>query len=294
MEFAEKLRGMRKKAGLSQEQLAKELHVSRQAIAKWEAGGGIPDIDNMRAVSAYFECSLDELFCPVCDEYAKARFLYSSVTEIDVDTMKDYDIQLCGVNTVTVAGSEHEKMKVFLYSDDLSSLERLVKVRIDSVKERMDVDFYRADELSEAKAKESLFVRIELSQKFLRNAEISGNVGTLRVEHMRIDSFQFGGKTEKLDIKEVQGHIEADINQDVEINCGALCGKLDINQISSTSKVSIPAHTAVKAVKKGRTNHIRYAVDGKQTDDFSEEDAALTIELAGYKSELIIEKKTGL
>lgn len=49
MTFAEKLKSIRKKAGLSQEQLAEKLGVSRQAVTKWETETGIPDIENMMA-----------------------------------------------------------------------------------------------------------------------------------------------------------------------------------------------------------------------------------------------------
>lgn len=46
---------------MSQEKLAEKIGVSRQAITKWETDSGIPDIDNMMALSALFNISLDEL-----------------------------------------------------------------------------------------------------------------------------------------------------------------------------------------------------------------------------------------
>ena len=51
----------RKLKGLSQEQLAEKLNVSRQAITKWETGKGIPDVANLIAISDEFGLSLDEL-----------------------------------------------------------------------------------------------------------------------------------------------------------------------------------------------------------------------------------------
>jgi DNA-binding XRE family transcriptional regulator len=51
MTFAEKLKSIRKQAGMSQEQLAEKLGVSRQALTKWETNAGIPDIENMMAIS---------------------------------------------------------------------------------------------------------------------------------------------------------------------------------------------------------------------------------------------------
>ncbi len=61
MTFAEKLKSIRKQAGMSQEQLAEKLGVSRQAVTKWETDSGIPDIENMMAISVLFDISIDEL-----------------------------------------------------------------------------------------------------------------------------------------------------------------------------------------------------------------------------------------
>lgn len=61
MSLGETIRECRKKTGLSQEQLAEKLNVSRQAITKWETDKGIPDVANLIAISDEFGLSLDEL-----------------------------------------------------------------------------------------------------------------------------------------------------------------------------------------------------------------------------------------
>lgn len=61
MSLGEKLKDCRKKAGLSQEQLAEKLCVSRQAITKWESGRGTPGIDNLQSISKLFGISIDDL-----------------------------------------------------------------------------------------------------------------------------------------------------------------------------------------------------------------------------------------
>lgn len=61
MEFHNKLYQLRKQKGLSQEELANRLHVSRQTISKWEIGDSAPDMENLIAISDLFEISLDEL-----------------------------------------------------------------------------------------------------------------------------------------------------------------------------------------------------------------------------------------
>ncbi len=61
MEFNEKLQELRKQKGLTQEELAGMLYVSRTAISKWESGRGYPSIDSLKAISKFFSVSLDEL-----------------------------------------------------------------------------------------------------------------------------------------------------------------------------------------------------------------------------------------
>lgn len=61
MGIENKIKELRKKFGLTQESLAEKLCVSRQAIAKWESGNGVPDTDNLKALSKLFEISIDTL-----------------------------------------------------------------------------------------------------------------------------------------------------------------------------------------------------------------------------------------
>ena len=61
MEFNEKLQELRKKKGLTQEELAQQLYVSRTAISKWESGRGYPNIDSLKAISKFFSVTIDEL-----------------------------------------------------------------------------------------------------------------------------------------------------------------------------------------------------------------------------------------
>ena len=61
MEFHEKLQELRKGRGLTQEELAEALYVSRTAISKWESGRGYPSIDSLKEISRYFSVTIDEL-----------------------------------------------------------------------------------------------------------------------------------------------------------------------------------------------------------------------------------------
>ena len=61
MEFNEKLQELRKNKGLTQEELAEILYVSRTAVSKWESGRGYPNIDSLKEISKFFEVSIDDL-----------------------------------------------------------------------------------------------------------------------------------------------------------------------------------------------------------------------------------------
>ncbi len=59
--LSEKIYTLRRKSGLSQEQLAEKIGVSRQAISKWEGGLSTPELDKLKALSECFQITIDEL-----------------------------------------------------------------------------------------------------------------------------------------------------------------------------------------------------------------------------------------
>ena len=61
MTLGEKLKDIRKRFGLSQEQLAEVMNVSRQAITKWESDSGLPDVSNLQELSKVFGLTVDYL-----------------------------------------------------------------------------------------------------------------------------------------------------------------------------------------------------------------------------------------
>lgn len=85
MEFNQKLQSLRTQKSMTQEELAKELFVSRTAISKWERGIGYPNIDSLKAIAKYFHISIDELICAeemlslAEDETEKSRRKYTSL-----------------------------------------------------------------------------------------------------------------------------------------------------------------------------------------------------------------------
>ncbi|MCR5345065.1 MAG: helix-turn-helix transcriptional regulator [Lachnospiraceae bacterium] len=81
MEFNNKLYELRKQKGLSQEELASRLNVSRQTISKWEVGESTPDMEKLAAISELFDISLDEL---VLDKATKKEETTEQITKSEL------------------------------------------------------------------------------------------------------------------------------------------------------------------------------------------------------------------
>ena len=75
MDFGDKLKQYRLKEGLSQEQLAEKIGVSRQAITKWETKRGLPDVENMIILAELFNLTLDELVLEEVNKLLLIMFL---------------------------------------------------------------------------------------------------------------------------------------------------------------------------------------------------------------------------
>ncbi len=86
MEFHEKLQELRKSRGMTQEELAQSLYVSRTAVSKWESGRGYPSIDSLKDISRFFSVTIDELICPreimTVAEDDKKAWIGKSVSQI--------------------------------------------------------------------------------------------------------------------------------------------------------------------------------------------------------------------
>ena len=72
MTFGEKLQALRKARGWSQEELAQQINVSRQALSKWEGGASVPDTENVVALSRLFGVTTDYLLLAEHDIAAQA------------------------------------------------------------------------------------------------------------------------------------------------------------------------------------------------------------------------------
>ena len=91
IEIANRLVNLRKEMGLSQEQLAEKIGVSRQAVSKWERSEASPDTDNIILLARLYNISLDELLrteddIPQAEETAEPEASGFEQTEAETDT----------------------------------------------------------------------------------------------------------------------------------------------------------------------------------------------------------------
>lgn len=288
MTFAERLKTIRKQAGMSQEQLAEKLGVSRQAVTKWETDTGIPDIPNIMAISALFGISIDELLSNERGAKKPVDYLFESITEYDIDEPKRYDMKFGGAKRFLLSGYGGEKIRVRLASDTRPTLQSDFKVRIDDIRKRIDVDVNRRNGVSEAVAKEAVSIFVQIPSPYVGKIECAVNAETVEIRSLECDGIELNVKTPNIVLEDVSGTVEIDCNLDMEVVCHSLKGEVEINQVSSTSKIYIPEDTAFTAVTKGIGTSISYEKDGRQTERFDTPDAENIIELNGIKSELVI------
>lgn len=288
MTFAEKLKSIRKQAGMSQEQLAEKLSVSRQAVTKWETDAGIPDIENIMAISALFDISIDELLSNERGAKKPTDYLYESITEYDIDEPKRYDMKFGGAKQFQLSGYEGEKIRVRLASNTFSTLQNDFKVKIDDIRKRIDVDVNRKNGVSETTAKEAVSIFVQIPSPYVGKIECAVNAETVEIRSLECDSIELDIKTPYIALADVSGTVEVNCNLDMEIVCRSLNGEIAINQVSATSKIHVPEDTVFTAVTKGIGTSISYEKDGRQTERFDTPDAENIIELNGIKSELVI------
>ena len=288
MTLEEQIKHYRNQAGLSQEKMAEKIGVSRQAITKWENGTGTPDIANLMAIADLFQISVDELLSNEKSEKKQADYIYESRTEYDIDGKKNFDIKLGGAHTVDLKAYDGEKIAVDLFSNVYKNLQADYKVKIDDIKNRIDVDLNRLNSASEADAKESLVVTILIPAKYIGKIELSVNAGTVNITDIENEVIEINGKISEVNLQGNRSEIEIDSNLDMQIKLVSHEGALEINQLSATSRLFVPAGYRFRSAQKGIATNIYYEKQGKKVDDFSDTEADNYIELNGMKSELVI------
>ena len=289
MNFADKLKELRKQKGISQEQLAEKIYVSRQAITKWESGNGIPDIENLLAISALFNESIDSLLSEEKSLISKHEFLYESRTEYDLDNPKKIDLKIGVAHEVIIEKTKDEKIQVIAASNKLSYLAQQVKVKIVEDKRRMDVLVKHAVDLSEIAAIDNLFIFVRIPEKFVADIEVSSELENLRIRDITFDEIEFDGKAKNAFITNANGHVEFNTNSNINVEVKGLKGKLDLNHFHAVSKVKFAEGQNYYLKNAGRFTRFVDAnskiLVGKRDLEDPSEPVDLIVELNGWKAE---------
>lgn len=275
MTLGEIIKHYRSRLNMSQTELGDKIGVSRQAVTKWETDTGIPDINNIQTLAKVFHISIDTLL-----SHEHVQSLYDSKIEYDLDTPKDFDINLGTLGDVSVEGYEGEKFLIQLSSSSYSDLQKDFKIKFDDNKERLDVDLVTKDHVTK-KQRRDVNLCIMLPVQYIHKLECNVLPSSMSMSHVTSDSIELDIKTSTLDLKDIHGHIEIDCNIDMIINIDTIDGKLDLNAVRCSSQLNITSPSHFKTISKGIKTKIIYEKD-------TDEEADNQIELNGIMSELII------
>lgn len=104
MEIGNKIHQLRKISGMTQEQLAEKLNVSRQTISKWESGGTMPDLESMVKIGRMFQVSLDELLLKGEEDVRdKEKITLEDLMEINLHNRKMTLLLTAGIIFIMVS-----------------------------------------------------------------------------------------------------------------------------------------------------------------------------------------------
>lgn len=148
MKFSEKIRELRIKNGLSQEELSERLGVSRQTVSKWEAGNTFPEIEKLIALSDFYQVSIDYL---LKDKQVNTNFpdnLEKTVIQFlgSANKMADISRQLVDImeDGIIDAGEKLQMENIIHTMDKISE-------NIEKIKKAIDYTCSNCDNLSKTK-----------------------------------------------------------------------------------------------------------------------------------------------
>ncbi|MBQ9021920.1 MAG: helix-turn-helix transcriptional regulator [Eggerthellaceae bacterium] len=293
MDIGTKIKELRTKRGLSQEQLAEQLCVSRQAVTKWETGVGMPDVENLVAISRLFGISADELLLNAGSEEAGEKHpCFESATSVDIAEPLRLDIHAGCARTIRFACIDSEKVTVALQSETITDLDRAFKVYLDPQGRNFDIDIKNTGVVADSIARSELDIVIEAPVAYADSVEIEMNADECTIADASMD-IELAGYLKRLHLNRVAGHLEIDTAGDLETIATGVTGRLDINQIGATSIVRITDGTPFAAATRGKLGRrtLCYTCNGEpvQTPHENAQDAPLSIELAGSRVELTID-----
>ena len=274
MFFNEKLKMLRKENGLTQEELAEKLNVSRQAITKWESGDGTPDIENLKQISILFGISIDELVKEDRNVQIEKKEKYSLVQELEIDHTKHYDIKICKIHELNLIANTEEKVKIEILSNE-GEIDEKYSVKFDDLYNRLDINIKSKGEVEDVR------INMYLPEKYIEEIEINSKIKVLNISNLNLREFEYDGSLKYLNVKNSKGKIVLNATMsDVEVNYDKFEGGLEVNTINSTARVKLPKGVEYRTVLKGIKNQFVDAVNTENSEN--------SIELNGANSKLIV------
>ena len=281
MLFNEKLKKLRKEEGLTQEQLAEKLNVSRQAITKWETGEGVPDIENIKQISNLFNVTIDELLKEEKNINIEKREKYSYVEELEIDHSKHFDINICKIQELNILANNEEKVRVEVLSSENENLNEIFKVEFDNMYNKLDIDIKNNKKIEKV---DNVKINFYIPEKYIDEIEVKTKAKTMNVADLEIQKLEFDGEIKYVNVKDVKGEIVLNASKcDIEADYNRFEGKLEVNTINSTSRVQIPKDTKYRTVLKGTKNQF--------VNEKNDEESTNVLELNGINSKMIILEK---
>lgn len=289
MNFSERLKEIRKNEGLSQEQLAEKIGVSRQAITKWETGKGLPDVENMVIIAEIFKTTLDELLRDSVARQKQEVPVYISETIYDIDCEKHFDVNIGNAAAIILSSGTDEKLHIKLSSETLENLDTMFKIKLDEKKNKLDVTCVHKNKLSRYEAEDSLTVTITLPNKYSDHCEIEASVKLLVIKDLRLRRLEYDGDAPQVLISNSSGSLEFTAKTDYDITVDKITGRLDINQWKAKAIVHIPEDNMVKVINKGRKCDVYYRKEDAAMEYESFADGENELSISGIFSELIVD-----
>lgn len=288
MDFGDRLKQIRTTQGLSQEQLAEKIGVSRQTITKWETKRGLPDIENMIILAEIFKITIDELVLQETQLHKKKPIIFESETVYDIDCDKHFDIHMGSARRINISSSEDEKVHIKLESDCLENLSSLFKIKLDENKKKLDIVCIKKKGISRYETEESVDVTITLPKDYTNHCEIEAATKELHIKDLKLERLEYDGLANIIFVKDVEGSLEFTGKSDYNITIEGRCTQLDVNQWKARTVVHIVDFNKYKVVNKGKRCNVLYKKDGSICEaDFAEE-GEIILSISGICSELIV------
>lgn len=289
MNFSDKLKEIRKKEGLSQEQLAEKIGVSRQAITKWETGKGLPDVENIVIIAEIFKTTLDELLRDSAAKMEPKEPVFVSETIYDIDCEKHFDINIGNASAIMLSSGRDEKLHIKLLSETLENVDSMFKIKLDEKKNKLDVNCLNKNKLSRYEAEDALKIEIILPGNYSDHCEIEASVKLLVVRELHLRRLEYDGNAQQVLISDSSGSLEFTARTDYDITVDKITGRLDINQWKAKTIVHIPEKNIVNVINKGRKCDVYYIKDNNvvEYENFADDNNELSV--SGISSELIVD-----